>query len=49
LGAATFLVGGVVMPLAGAGNILISTAVVMTACAVIVAIILYIINKKLWK
>jgi len=49
LGAATFLVGGVVMPLAGAGNILISTAVVMTACAVIVALILHIINKILCK
>jgi DHA1 family bicyclomycin/chloramphenicol resistance-like MFS transporter len=46
LGASTFLVGGIVMPLAGAGNILISTAVVMTVCAIIVAVIFWVINKK---
>jgi DHA1 family bicyclomycin/chloramphenicol resistance-like MFS transporter len=45
LGAATFLVGGVVMPLAGIGNILVSTAVVMAACALCVGAIFLIINK----
>ncbi|MDR1764016.1 MAG: multidrug effflux MFS transporter [Dysgonamonadaceae bacterium] len=45
LGAATFLVGCIVMPLAGIGEILLSTAVVMTACAIIIAIIHLIITK----
>ncbi|MDR1737275.1 MAG: Bcr/CflA family drug resistance efflux transporter, partial [Candidatus Symbiothrix sp.] len=36
LGATTFLVGGAVMPLAGIGDILVSTAVVMSACALLV-------------
>jgi DHA1 family bicyclomycin/chloramphenicol resistance-like MFS transporter len=45
LGAATFLVGGAVMPLAGIGNILVSTAVVMAVCAVLVGVIFFIINK----
>jgi DHA1 family bicyclomycin/chloramphenicol resistance-like MFS transporter len=36
LGATTFLVGGVVMPLAGIGDILVSTAVVMSVCALLV-------------
>ncbi|MDR1719926.1 MAG: multidrug effflux MFS transporter [Dysgonamonadaceae bacterium] len=45
LGATTFLVGGAVMPLAGAGNILISTALVMTSSAIVVGIIHLIIVK----
>lgn len=45
LGASTFLVGGAIMPLAGIGNILISTAVVMAGCAVFVGAIYLIINK----
>jgi len=36
LGATTFLVGGAVMPLAGIGDILVSTAVVMSVCALLV-------------
>jgi DHA1 family bicyclomycin/chloramphenicol resistance-like MFS transporter len=46
LGASTFLVGGIVMPLAGLGNILHSTAYVMTASAVIAMIILCAVNKN---
>jgi DHA1 family bicyclomycin/chloramphenicol resistance-like MFS transporter len=46
LGAATFLVGGVVMPLAGIGNILVATAVAMTACAVLAGVIFFIIDKR---
>jgi DHA1 family bicyclomycin/chloramphenicol resistance-like MFS transporter len=49
LGASTFLVGGVVMPLAGAGNILISTAAVMTVCAVLAGIVFRIIATKYLK
>jgi len=45
LGATTFLVGGAVMPVAGIGNVLISTAVVMTACALIVGGIFLKIDK----
>jgi DHA1 family bicyclomycin/chloramphenicol resistance-like MFS transporter len=46
LGASTFLVGGVMMPLAGIGNILHSTAYVMVGCAVLAAVTLLVINKK---
>jgi DHA1 family bicyclomycin/chloramphenicol resistance-like MFS transporter len=47
LGASTFLVGCIVMPLAGLGNILLSTALVMSICAIIAAIIYLIIAKSL--
>jgi DHA1 family bicyclomycin/chloramphenicol resistance-like MFS transporter len=46
LGASTFLIGGVVMPLAGIGNILHSTSYVMVGCAVLAAGTLFVINKK---
>jgi DHA1 family bicyclomycin/chloramphenicol resistance-like MFS transporter len=46
LGASTFLVGGIAMPLVGLGNILHSTAYVMTASAVITMILLCMVNKK---
>jgi DHA1 family bicyclomycin/chloramphenicol resistance-like MFS transporter len=46
LGASTFLIGGVVMPLAGIGNILHSTSYVMVGCAVLAVITLFVINKK---
>jgi DHA1 family bicyclomycin/chloramphenicol resistance-like MFS transporter len=45
LGATTFLVGGIVMPLAGIGNILLSTAIVIALCATIAGGIFLIINK----
>jgi DHA1 family bicyclomycin/chloramphenicol resistance-like MFS transporter len=45
LGASTFLVGGIVMPLVGLGNTLHSTAYVMTASAVITMILLCAVNK----
>jgi DHA1 family bicyclomycin/chloramphenicol resistance-like MFS transporter len=45
LGAATFLVGGVAMPLAGLGNILHSTSYVMIGCAVLAATTLLVVNN----
>ncbi|MDR1809394.1 MAG: multidrug effflux MFS transporter [Prevotella sp.] len=45
LGATTFLVGGIVMPLAGIGDILVSTALVMAVCALFVGAIFMKINK----
>jgi DHA1 family bicyclomycin/chloramphenicol resistance-like MFS transporter len=45
LGATTFLVGGAVMPLAGIGNILVSTAVVMSVCALLVGGIFFEIDR----
>ncbi|MDR0507144.1 MAG: multidrug effflux MFS transporter [Dysgonamonadaceae bacterium] len=45
LGTTTFLIGGIVMPLSGIGNILISTAAVMTLCAALTVVIFLIINK----
>jgi DHA1 family bicyclomycin/chloramphenicol resistance-like MFS transporter len=46
LGASTFLIGGVVMPLAGIGNILHSTAYAMVGCAVLATVTLFVINKN---
>jgi DHA1 family bicyclomycin/chloramphenicol resistance-like MFS transporter len=46
LGATTFLVGGAVMPLAGIGDILVSTAAVMALCAVLVGGIFLVLNKS---
>jgi DHA1 family bicyclomycin/chloramphenicol resistance-like MFS transporter len=46
LGATTFLVGGVVMPLAGIGNILFSTAVVMAICATFAGGIFLVIKRS---
>jgi DHA1 family bicyclomycin/chloramphenicol resistance-like MFS transporter len=45
LGASTFLIGGIVMPLAGIGNILHSTSYVMIGCAVLAVITLFVINN----
>jgi DHA1 family bicyclomycin/chloramphenicol resistance-like MFS transporter len=46
LGASSFLLGGIAMPLAGLGNILNATAFVMSGCAIITIILLCIVNKK---
>ncbi|MDR1347775.1 MAG: multidrug effflux MFS transporter [Prevotellaceae bacterium] len=46
LGASTFLIGGIVMPLSGLGNILHSTAYTMTGSALIALFLLFAINKK---
>jgi len=46
LGASTFLVGCIVMPLAGIGNIMLSTAIVMTLCAIVIAIVHRVIVKQ---
>jgi DHA1 family bicyclomycin/chloramphenicol resistance-like MFS transporter len=46
LGTTTFLVGGAAMPLAGIGDILVSTAAVMALCAVLVGGIFLVINKS---
>ncbi|MDR1172400.1 MAG: multidrug effflux MFS transporter [Bacteroidales bacterium] len=45
LGASTFLVGGIVMPLSGVGNILHSTAYTMTGSALATLILLFAIDK----
>jgi DHA1 family bicyclomycin/chloramphenicol resistance-like MFS transporter len=45
LGASTFLVGGIVMPLSGLGNILHSTAYTMTGSALIALLLLLAIHK----
>jgi DHA1 family bicyclomycin/chloramphenicol resistance-like MFS transporter len=45
LGASTFLVGGIVMPLSGLGNILHSTAYTMTGSALIALLLFFAINK----
>ncbi|MDR1382508.1 MAG: multidrug effflux MFS transporter [Planctomycetaceae bacterium] len=47
LGAMTFLIGGAVMPLAGIGNILLSTAAVITLCATFAGGT-FLIIKKSW-
>jgi DHA1 family bicyclomycin/chloramphenicol resistance-like MFS transporter len=46
LGASTFLVGGIVMPLAGLGNTLHSTSIVMAVCAFVVLGLFVFIGKK---
>jgi DHA1 family bicyclomycin/chloramphenicol resistance-like MFS transporter len=45
LGASTFLVGGIVMPLSGLGNILHSTAYTMAGSALIALLLLFVIHK----
>jgi DHA1 family bicyclomycin/chloramphenicol resistance-like MFS transporter len=45
LGASTFLVGGIVMPLSGLGNILHSTAYTMAGSALTALLLLFAINK----
>jgi DHA1 family bicyclomycin/chloramphenicol resistance-like MFS transporter len=45
LGAGTFFVGGIVMPLSGLGNILHSTACTMTGSALIALLLLFVISK----
>jgi DHA1 family bicyclomycin/chloramphenicol resistance-like MFS transporter len=45
LGASTFLAGGIIMPLAGWGNILHSTAYAMTGSAFIAVVLLLLIGK----
>jgi DHA1 family bicyclomycin/chloramphenicol resistance-like MFS transporter len=46
LGALTFFAGGVVMPLAGLGNILHSTAYTMSGSALLAVILLWVVNKN---
>ncbi|MDR0682635.1 MAG: multidrug effflux MFS transporter [Dysgonamonadaceae bacterium] len=46
LGASSFLVGSIVMPLSGLGNILHSTCGVMVGCAAFAAITLFFANKN---
>jgi MFS family permease len=46
LGASTFLVGGIVMPLSGIGNILHSTCYVIIGCAALVGITSLSANKN---
>jgi DHA1 family bicyclomycin/chloramphenicol resistance-like MFS transporter len=46
LGASTFLVGGAVMPLAGLGNTLHSTAYLLSGSAIIAMILLLVIRKS---
>ena len=46
LGASGFLAGGLVMPLAGLGNILSSTACVFMACALMAVVMLYLLRHR---
>jgi DHA1 family bicyclomycin/chloramphenicol resistance-like MFS transporter len=46
LGASTFLIGGIVMPLSGVGNILHSTCYVMIGCAALAGITSLFANKN---